>query len=463
MKLPNNFNRKQDERGGVAAVRRFLIRHGEKCAAGVLIATAIGLALQAALQYQPLPWQPDELETLADNTENTIKNSERSIADENIKLFDYATYAEQIKEPILSEPYRNDVEWNLALLPSPQLRGGFEVLTAEALRGEAIRRIGLSAPEQWQPPLVPGASPLLNDAAIWINVYGTIPLWQQQDIYNQVYANTSESNRPEYVYYELERAELKPKEELVWQPVIVYPEGEIQVHYELDASFDFQPDRLVPFGQQGTAREQYAESFLVFSDFAIEPAKTYTYRMRLYLLNPNYGLQESSVEEGVDTKNQLTRSDWSSFAKVHVPDQVSVQIRTVFPTDPSEFPRQTGPLRPIKGTLILDYFDVKLGQSLPPVEKRDVVRGMLINMAKDEAIRFINRGKPADEVVEVNYPDVGLRSDVCVLDFMGGRKLQKTPSREAQTSPELFAPGKALLLMPDGTMQITTTNQEMFR
>jgi hypothetical protein len=185
----------------------------------------------------------------------------------------------------------------------------------------------------------------------------------------------------------------------------------------------------------------------------------------LYLVNPNYGLQETSVEEGVDTKNQLIRSDWSDFARVSVPDRTLVHIQSVIPTDQTDFPRQAASLllRPIRGTILLDYFDVELGQSLPPVEKTDVLRGMLCNMSKTEANRFVNRGKPPDEIVTINYPELGLRSYVCVMDFSGGRKLQKKPSREAQGSPDLSTASKALLLMPDGTMQITSTEQELFR
>jgi hypothetical protein len=106
---------------------------------------------------------------------------------------------------------------------------------------------------------------------------------------------------------------------------------------------------------------------------------------------------------------------------------------------------------------------MELGQSLPLVEKSNVSRGMLGNMSKKDANKFINRGKSVDEnASSVNYPDTGLRSDVCVMDFSGGRRLQKRQSREAQGSPDLALAGKALLLMPDGTMQVISTEQELF-
>jgi hypothetical protein len=63
----------------------------------------------------------------------------------------------------------------------------------------------------------------------------------------------------------------------------------------------------------------------------------------------------------------------------------------------------------------------------------------------------------------VNFPETGLRSNVCIMDFSGGRRLQKGATREAQASPDLFAPSRALLLMPDGTMQVTSAEPELFR
>ena len=465
MKSPKNINRKRDKR--IVALLQFLFRHGEKCAAGILIVAAVWFALQA-LNYQPLTWQPGDLTALSKDAEETINNNDYTIADENVMPFDYAVHAEQIRERIPFEPYQSDAVWHPAIHPAPQPRGGFEVLAAESLRGEAVRRTVLSAPEkpanQWQPPPQPETQPAIKDAVIWVNLYGMIPLWQQWDIYNQVFDHVqAEMNRPKYIYYELQKAEIKPKEELIWQPVIVYPNGEWQKNREMDTYSDFLPDRLIPFGPPGTAQEQYASHSLLFSDFDIEPAKTYAYRIRLYLVNPNYNQQEISVEAGVDTKNELVRSGWSSFAKVYVPDRTLVQIQSVTPTDYAEFPRQAAPLRPMSGTFLLDYFDIELGQSLPLVERRDIRRGMLCNLSKDEANRLYNIGKTPDEVVDVHYPDAGLRSGVCVMDLSGGRKLQKKPSREAQTSPELLIPGKALLLMPNGTMQMTTTEQNLFR
>ena len=470
MKLPKNIKWKPEKQGAVAEVLRFFVRHGEKIAACLIVIVAIWIALQTQ-NFRSLSWKPHELDDMAAETENTIRNNASNIADEKINIFDYATFAAQIQQQIPLEPYRNDAEWHPVLQASPAPRGGLEIFTAELLQGEAVRRAGLTAqekaPDQWQRPTLPEIRTEANDGAIWVNVYGSIPLWTQWDIYNQVFNSlTPETHKPKYVYYEWEKAEINRAainslEELVWQPVIVYPDyPESGEHFDVPS--DFSLNRLIPFAQ-GTSQEEYAKRSLLFSDFEVEPARTYAYRMRLYLVNPNYHLQESSVQEGVDTKNKFLRSDWSGFVRVYVPDRTVVQIQSVKPAEQTDFPRQAAPLRPTRGTMFLDYFDVELGQSLPLVEKADLQRGMLCNMTKNEALRYINRGRTADGFVNINFPEAGLRSDVCVMDLSGGRRLQKLASRESQSSPDLSTVDKALLLMPDGTMQITSTEPELFR
>jgi len=472
MKLPKNIKWKQEKKGAVAAVLRFLVRHGEKIIVSIVLVTAAGIAFKAE-NFKPLSWRPHELVELTNDTENTIKNNGIEIAKDTVNIFDYATFAEQIRTRIPSEPYRSDAEWKPVIQPSPLPRGGFSVLVAESLRGEAVRRIDLTPqgqpPDKWHRPQLSEMPSASNDASIWVNVYGSIPLWAQWDIYNQVFDNHApEINRPEYVYYELERAEIKPAEIdridlLFWQPVIVYPDYPGDAFpTNLDIPPDFSLNRLVSF-PQGASQEEYAGRSLLFSDFEVEPARTYAYRIRLYLVNPNYHLQETSVEKGVDTKNPFLRSDWSDFTLVYVPDRTLAQIQSVTHPDPADFPRQTAPWRPIRGTVFLDYFDIELGKSLPLVEKGDLIRGMLCNVSKNDALKYINKGKTAEEMVTINYPDAGLRSDVCIMDWSGGRKLQKKASRESQGTPDLFVASQALLLMPDGTIQVSSTEQELFR
>jgi len=461
-----------DKWRGAKALLWFLCRHGEKIVAAVVVLLALGIAKQG-LDYRPLSWQPYTLVELAESTEKTIKSNTYTFSDTGLKIFDYATYAEQIKERIPLDPYHSEITWKPILHPDRQPRGGFDVLTAEAFIGEEVRCINSTVKgktyDRWQRPPLPNAAggtpnddPARTESLIWVNLYGTIPLQQQWTIYNQTFDETVEVNRPEYVYYELERAEINPKEESVWSPVIVYPDhpDSPENEFQTEQNFDLLRDRLIPVKQSlnrqqnvGVPQNSDLDNVLLFSDFDVEPAKTYVYRTRLYLKNPNYHVQASFVAEGVDTKSKLVRSDWSLVARVYVQDRTTVRLQSVTPADRADFPRQQVSLGTTSGMLLLDYFDLELGQLLQPVEK-EVRRGMLGNMSKEEANRYIRR---TDGTASVSYPDTGLRSGVCTLDFSGGRKLQKKASREAQGTPDLVVVGKALLLMPDGTMQTTST------
>ena len=449
----------KDEGSGMKRFLRLCFRHGEKVVAGFLIVAAVGFALQTR-NFQPLTWSPQELMDIADKTEEIIENNNVSLEDNDISVRDFAAFAAQIRERVPVAPYRSNTEWHPVLRPAPLPRAGFEILSAKSFRGEAIRRTSLTAlgkpAEQWQRPSAlsegegdqaTGQVTEQNFSPIWINLYGTLPIGEQWDIYNHVIKSVDTASRPEYVFYEFEKTELKPKEMPNWQPVTVF---------ETDGAPE---ERLIPFGQkQETLQDQ---DLLLFSDFDVKPAATYAYRIRLYVRNPNYNLQDTSVEAGVDTRSEFVRSDWSSFAKVYVPDRTLVQLLSVTSSGQPDFPRPTRLLRPMLGTLVLDHFDIEQGMSLPLVEKGAVRRGMLANMSKNDANRFINRGNMGEVIV--NYPDEGLRSNVCVMDFSGGRELQKRSSRTAQASPDLFVPGSALLLMPDGAMHVTSTEPELFQ
>ena len=450
----------KNEGGRGKALLRFLGWHGEKFVAAALFIAAVWFALHVG-NYQSLPWHSRELEQLVDDTEEIIKHNAVTLEDKELHVFDFAAYAEQIKTVIPTAPYRSETAWFPVLHPPLAPRGGFEILTATSLRAETVRRTGLASQERLatqrnRTPLLRGAEedqspenvvPVHRPASIWVNLYATIPFWEQWGIYNQVLDNIDPESRPEYVYYELERTEVKPREMPDWQAVAA------------NTGTASEPRRLIPFAQQQEALQE--ANLLLFSDLDIEPDRTYAYRIRLYVRNPNYNLQDIFVEAEVDTTSEFVRSDWSPFARVYVPERTLVQLRSVTPTDGANFPRQGAPLRPIMGTLVLHYLDIEQGVSLPLVERAEVLRGMLGNMSQAEANRYISRGGTGEIIV--NYPEAGLRSNVCVMDFSGGRRLQKRPTREGQASPDLFVPSRALLLLPDGTMQTTSAEPELFR
>ena len=105
------------------AFQEFFVWHGEKIVVGIVVVVALWFALQG-LGYQTLSWQPGDLEKIASEAETAVRNNTRTAADEEIEVFDYATYAEQIKSPLLAEPYQSKSQWIPAVLGSSARTSG---------------------------------------------------------------------------------------------------------------------------------------------------------------------------------------------------------------------------------------------------------------------------------------------------------------------------------------------------
>jgi len=100
--------------------KQFLVWHGEKFVVAAIAVLALWLAMQGLGGYQTLSWQPRELEETAEAARRAIENSERTVEDEELRVFNYAGHAEQIKREIKVDLYRNPLgsEWNPTLEPS---------------------------------------------------------------------------------------------------------------------------------------------------------------------------------------------------------------------------------------------------------------------------------------------------------------------------------------------------------
>ena len=114
---------KKKKSGGGA--KEFLVWHGEKIAVGILVIVALWFAMQG-LGYHTVSWQPDTLERDASETDTAIRNSARDAEAEGIELFDHASFAQQIREPIPLAPYRNPASavWNPETHPTQRTGAG---------------------------------------------------------------------------------------------------------------------------------------------------------------------------------------------------------------------------------------------------------------------------------------------------------------------------------------------------
>ena len=112
MKSKSTGNKSQVSSGG--AFQQFVLWHGEKIVVGIVVVVALWFALKG-FGYQTLSWQPSALEEVSAAAEKAIKENTWMAENEGIQIFDYATYAGQMKETTPALPYRSESAWLPAL------------------------------------------------------------------------------------------------------------------------------------------------------------------------------------------------------------------------------------------------------------------------------------------------------------------------------------------------------------
>ena len=114
MKSSENTKKKKKKKskGNSGGAQQFLVWHGEKVAMGIVAVIALWLAFQGiSYMGQKMTWPPSDLENASREAREAIERSTRTVEDEDLKIIDYAAYAEQIKEPIPAEPYGVKAQW----------------------------------------------------------------------------------------------------------------------------------------------------------------------------------------------------------------------------------------------------------------------------------------------------------------------------------------------------------------
>lgn len=214
-----------------------------------------------------------------------------------------------------------------------------------------------------------------------------------------------------------------------------------------------------------------------FFDFSVKSGKSYRYRVKLLLANPNYGLEENVLMESDLAKERFIETDPSEASNmVTIPLQSRVLATSVIP------PSARTPWFEPFASLMAVHFEMEDGSEWC-VDIERVFRGQTINYPNREVKNFAQdqkadagvggpgapgglggnpqppRGgpkppaprpgaKPPGPVADDSKKTVDILSDVCVLDMMGGVGLIQT-SNEALG---LKSPGKILVLEPSGNM-----------
>lgn len=192
-----------------------------------------------------------------------------------------------------------------------------------------------------------------------------------------------------------------------------------------------------------------------FFDFDVQPNKTYVYRVKLKLANPNYGVDENFVE---DPKTVGLTFIESPYSEVSNPVSLGKVSRIFFQTIAED--ERVGRAPNLLVSSI--YFDVDSG-SESIVKDQKVVRGQVANFPKQthkplESNRqstlgmspemgmdpMMAGGSSKSKKKKETGKMVDHVSDVCVMDVFGGYKLP---------GGDLRSPARALILQPNGLVQ----------
>ena len=215
-----------------------------------------------------------------------------------------------------------------------------------------------------------------------------------------------------------------------------------------------------------------------YLDFKVEPGKTYRYRARLYLANPNYDLAPNYIEDESLSKENVLVTDYSEASNM-VTIPLESRILTTGVTQASM------PWTDPSTNVTAVYFDMKDGSEWY-VEKNMLTRGSLVNFKRQEVTnpqmeqkaasatlsgeslssppsrgRTTSRTrKPEPKKEDDSKKTLNIVSEVCVLDITGGIRLPKATSPAARDVPDMFSPGRVVVLEPSGNMVIRTINAD---
>jgi hypothetical protein len=174
-----------------------------------------------------------------------------------------------------------------------------------------------------------------------------------------------------------------------------------------------------------------------FFDFEVEPGKTYRYRIKLVLVNPNAGVPPRFLESYDFGKGATREADWSPVS----PEVTVIAGNRLLAGTVTEGRGKGEPA----GKILAKLFDSTEAAEIRRVF--DVNRGSVLN----------------EHQVEVGLPDpsgtkgnrsatVDFETNAVVLDLFGGEKLPGVRSSVGTTGPKV--PGHILVLDNDGEIKV---------
>ncbi|HEY4312797.1 MAG TPA: hypothetical protein VGN12_25325 [Pirellulales bacterium] len=170
--------------------------------------------------------------------------------------------------------------------------------------------------------------------------------------------------------------------------------------------------------------------FRVF-DFSVVPGKTYRYRVRLVLDNPNYGVGAQYLANAAFAKGLTRQAPWSEpSAEVNIPRGFSMLAGGIKPSRN---------VNDGKLEVVLRMWDQK--EAVDASRLVELVRGQVANFAAEEVPIDRGNGSPEPRLIPFN-------TDMLVVDMTGGDSLA------IPGGPRARAPSQVLVLEPNGKLTV---------
>lgn len=225
-----------------------------------------------------------------------------------------------------------------------------------------------------------------------------------------------------------------------------------------------------------------------FFDFEVEPGKTYRYRVRLFLANPNYRLPANVLLEEASAEQPRLETAYSVASNM-----VTIPLESrVLNTGVTAASARTPWVDPLASIMAV-HFDITDGSEWC-VERDRVYRGSTVNFPRQTGENYALSNKPAMSGFEGGMDTMGpppepggggrrpprggrppknppkpkpeddeskrvidIVSDVCILDMDGGVML---PKQGGPDIPDTRSPGRLLVLEPSGSLVIRNNSTD---
>ncbi len=195
-----------------------------------------------------------------------------------------------------------------------------------------------------------------------------------------------------------------------------------------------------------------------YFDFEVEPDKTYVYRVKLILGNPNYGVDEHFVEDPSTLDKTFVESEFSAPSN-------PVALGAISRVLAENVEASSRPGAEPRITLSSVYFDEE-DASESIIQGQNLKRGQVANFysQKHDAVSVAGGRSSASMYDAMGMGSAGSKkggkpknksvnhiSNVCVVDALGGAKISGVTLR---------SPGKVLFLEPNGLLQIREVKED---